>query len=131
MRYHLKLYVPDNPAAFAFTGPTGTAIWRDNFNKLVSWRTAVARIGQPELHFHDLRHTGNVLASQTGASLRDLMTRMGHDSPRAALIYQHASQEADRAIAKGVNAAVKRAQTKAKRVSKPDDGAGGVVARVS
>jgi hypothetical protein len=35
---------------------------------------------------------------QTGTSLR-LMTRMGHDSPRAALIYQHASSGADRAIA--------------------------------
>jgi hypothetical protein len=39
------------------------------------------------------------LAAQTGTSLRDLMTRMGHDSPRAALIYQHASSGADRAIA--------------------------------
>ena len=27
------------------------------------------------------------------------MTRMGHDSPRAALIYQHATSGADRAIA--------------------------------
>ena len=27
------------------------------------------------------------------------MTRMGHDSPRAALIYQHASSGADQAIA--------------------------------
>jgi len=30
-----------------------------------------------------------------GATLRDLMVRMGHDSMRAALIYQHASQTAD------------------------------------
>jgi hypothetical protein len=45
------------------------------------------------------RHTGNTLAAQTGTRLRDLMTRMGHDSPRAALIYQHASSGADRAIA--------------------------------
>lgn len=100
----------------------------------------MARGGVPDraagLHFHDLRHTGNVLASQTGASLRDLMTRMGHDSPRAALIYQHASQEADRAIADAVNTAVKRAQSKAKKTSskrhgKPDDGAAGVLAKVS
>jgi hypothetical protein len=33
------------------------------------------------------------------ASLRDLMNRMGHDSMRAALIYQHATQKADRRIA--------------------------------
>ena len=31
------------------------------------------------------------------------MTRMGHDSPRAALIYQHASAEADLAIAVAIN----------------------------
>ena len=34
-----------------------------------------------------------------GASLRDLMVRMGHDSPAAALIYQHSSAAADEAIA--------------------------------
>jgi hypothetical protein len=36
---------------------------------------------------HDLRHTGNYLTSQ-GASLRDVMARMGHASTRAAVIYQ-------------------------------------------
>ena len=53
----------------------------------------------PKLHLHDLRHTGNTLAASSGASLKDLMTRMGHDSPAAALIYQHATREADAAIA--------------------------------
>jgi integrase len=40
------------------------------------------------LHFHDLRHAGNQFAAQSGARLRDLMARMGHDSERAALICQ-------------------------------------------
>jgi hypothetical protein len=31
------------------------------------------------------------------------MTRMGHDSPAAALIYQHATREADAAIAIAMN----------------------------
>lgn len=53
----------------------------------------------PGLHFHDLRHTGNVLAAASKVSTCDLMNRMGHDSMQAALIYQHASSEADRAIA--------------------------------
>jgi integrase len=52
-----------------------------------------------ELHFHDLRHTGNTLASTAGASTRELMTRMGHSSSRAALIYQHMTSDRDRAIA--------------------------------
>jgi hypothetical protein len=44
------------------------------------------------------------LAAQSGASLRDLMTRMGHDSPAAALIYQHSSRVADEAIAAALDA---------------------------
>lgn len=57
-------------------------------------------MGLTGLHFHDLRHTGNHLAAQTPrTTLRDLMVRMGHGSMRAALIYQHASRDADRHIA--------------------------------
>jgi hypothetical protein len=37
-----------------------------------------------------------------GTSLRDLMDRMGHDSPRAAMIYLHGAQGADRAVADGL-----------------------------
>jgi len=29
------------------------------------------------LHFHDLRHTGNMLAAESGAGLKDLMAQMG------------------------------------------------------
>ena len=90
-------------------GRPGTTIWRGNFNKLVDWRRTVASIGASELHFHDLRHTGNTLAARTGTSLRDLMTRMGHENPRAALIYQHAIAEADLAIAAAINVMVEAA----------------------
>lgn len=38
-----------------------------------------------------------------GSSLRDLMARMGHDSPRAAMIYQHATNTADQLIADGLS----------------------------
>ncbi|HEX6517897.1 MAG TPA: hypothetical protein VF049_20230, partial [Nocardioidaceae bacterium] len=62
------------------------------------------------LHFHDLRHTGNTLAAASGASTRDLMTRMGHDSVHAALIYQHATSRADRAIARALDAELKAAR---------------------
>lgn len=64
-------------------------------------------IGMPGLHFHDLRHTGNTLAAQNGASLRDLMDRMGHDSVRAAMIYQHAASQAGREIAESLDAKIR------------------------
>ncbi len=51
------------------------------------------------MRVHDLRHTGNTLAARSGVSTRDLMARMGHDSVRAAIIYQHATTEADARIA--------------------------------
>ena len=38
----------------------------------------------------------------------DLMTRMGHDSPRAALIYQHRTAGGDRAIADAMDAAARQ-----------------------
>ena len=57
----------------------------------------------PGLHFHDLRHTGNQFAANSGAGLRDLMARMGHDSERAAMIYQHEARGADRAITVAIN----------------------------
>jgi hypothetical protein len=46
---------------------------------------------------------GNTLAAATGASTRELMARMGHASPRAALIYQHATSDRDQAIASALS----------------------------
>ncbi|MGZ4635260.1 tyrosine-type recombinase/integrase [Oryzihumus sp.] len=101
---HLGKYAAEGPHALVFAGLNGQPLRRSNFNKSVDWHAAVDAVGVPGLHLHDLRHTGNMLAAATGASLKDLMTRMDHDSPAAALIYQHASAEADAAIADAINA---------------------------
>jgi len=55
--------------------------------------------GRTDLRFHDLRHSGAVLAAATGASLAELMARLGHSTPGAAMRYQHAAQGRDREIA--------------------------------
>ena len=60
--------------------------------------------GAPGLHFHDLWHTGNTFAAASGAGLRDLMARMGHDSERAALIYQHEARGTDLATTNATDA---------------------------
>jgi integrase len=81
--------------------------------------------------FHDLRHTGNHLASVSGASTRELMQRMGHSTMRTALIYQHATNQRVREIADRLNAVVER-ETKAGDGGTPDDedGAAGVLVPV-
>jgi integrase len=55
--------------------------------------------GRDDLRFHDLRHTGAVLAASTGATLAELMARLGHSTPAMALRYQHAAAGRDREIA--------------------------------
>jgi integrase len=54
---------------------------------------------RPDLRFHDLRHSGAVLAASTGATLAELMGRLGHSTPQAAMRYQHAAAGRDREIA--------------------------------
>lgn len=97
---HLAEFVGPDPEALLFTGEkSGGAIRRPNFNQRTRWTEAVTKLGLEGLHFHDLRHAGNVWASKAGMSTRDLMARMGHDDMRAALIYQRATSEADQHIA--------------------------------
>lgn len=59
--------------------------------------------GVPTLRWHDLRHTGATLAAQSGATLKELMSRIGHSTPNAALIYQHAATDRDRVIAEAMS----------------------------
>ena len=56
------------------------------------WYRARAAAGRPDLRFHDLRHTGAVLAALSGATLAELMERLGHSTPAAAMRYQHAAE---------------------------------------
>lgn len=61
------------------------------------------KAGRPDLRFHDLRHTGATLAAATGATLADLMHRLGHSTSAAAMRYQHAAQDRDKAIAEALS----------------------------
>jgi integrase len=59
------------------------------------------KVGLDDLTFHD--HTGQTLAAQTGATLADLMKRLGHSSMAAARRYLHAVDGRDREIAKALS----------------------------
>jgi integrase len=104
--------------------PQGGPLRRGNFNKMSGWPHAVQAIGAEGLHFYDLRHTGNSFAAASGAGLRDLMARMGHDSERAAIIYQHTAQGADDAISEAIDAQVEAEQDDDED---GDEGAAGVL----
>ncbi|WP_090770977.1 site-specific integrase [Nonomuraea maritima] len=103
---HLASYVAHENDAFLFLGKKDGFLRGGNFRRAAKWGEALKEMGLTGLHFHDLRHTGNTLAAQSGASLADLKARMGHDSDRAALIYQQTTKDADQRIAGALSARV-------------------------
>ncbi|MGH3240958.1 MAG: hypothetical protein ACRDNL_11290, partial [Spirillospora sp.] len=106
----------------------GGPLRRSGFNKVTNWKHVVKALGVPNLHFHDLRHTGNQLAADMGVSTKNPMARMGHDNERAALRYQHRSAKGDRAIADGLDALVQAQQD---QDDEDDDGAAGALVPVA
>ncbi|GAA1294038.1 putative prophage phiRv2 integrase [Planotetraspora silvatica] len=110
LRDHLDKFTDSEDDALIFTGARGGILRRSNFRRAAKWDENTRKIGFSGLHFHDLRHTGNTIAAGSGATLRDLMERMGHDSVRAALIYQHSTAEADRKIANAMDDTITQAR---------------------
>lgn len=104
--HHLEHFAAAGRDGHVFVGPQGGQPRRSNFRD--AWGKALKAAGvTAELHFHDLRHRGNTPASTAGASTRELMTRMGHSSSRAASIYQHVTSDRDRAIADRLGAMIR------------------------
>jgi integrase len=101
VRAHLADIAASDPEAIVFTSPAGKLLRHSNFRRGF-WLSALAATGLTGVHFHDLRHAGNHMVASAGASLRELMDRMGHSSSRAALIYQHSTDDRQRALAEAV-----------------------------
>ena len=72
------------------------------------WREARRRAGRPDLDLHDLRHTGASMAGEEGASMAELMHRLGHSTPSMAMRYQHSRLERDRALSDRLSARAQR-----------------------
>lgn len=122
---HVREYGETGDDGAVFVGPLGGRLRRHNFRRV--WLRALAEAGLDSrgVHFHDLRHTGNHLAAMTGASTKELMARMGHSSVRAAMIYQHATRERDREIARAISANVDAAGCRAEVTEQDEGHAGG------
>lgn len=99
LRAHVRDFTQDGDKGLVFAGPDDGPLRNTNFNRRV-WARALQDADLPKIHFHDLRHTGNTLAANAGASIRELMERMGHSSTRAAMIYQHSTDERQREVAR-------------------------------
>jgi integrase len=93
---HLARFVGAERDALMFTGEKGAPLGPRVLG--TAFRSARAKAGRPELTLHDLRHTANRLAATTGATLAELMHRMGHAAPHSATRDLHATRERDQVI---------------------------------
>jgi integrase len=98
---HLRAQVGSGADALLFPAVRGGHLAPTTFH--TPWSNAREKAKRPDLRFHDLRHTGATLAAATGATLAELMTRLGHSTPQAAMVYQHAAADRDRAIAEALS----------------------------
>ena len=86
----------------AFVGRDGRPMRGDAIRQ--AFDRARRKAGMPGFRFHDLRHTGQTLAAATGATVKDLMRRLGHASPVASYRYLHAVDGRDAEIATALSA---------------------------
>lgn len=94
---HLARFVAAKPDSLLFPSKAGDHLQPSTVQR--HWYKAREKAGRDDLRWHDLRHSGAVLAAATGATLAELMARLGHSTPQAAMRYQHAAAGRDREIA--------------------------------
>lgn len=107
VREHLLAHTAPGSDGLLFPSASGGARGDEHLRQSSLARVfypARRKAGRPDLRFHDLRHTGAVLAAQTGATLAELMGRLGHSTSQAAMRYQHAAADRDAIIASRLSA---------------------------
>jgi integrase len=95
---HLEQFTGPDADAWLFPGASGDGPATPRAFDYI-WATARKKINRPDLHLHDLRHSGLTWSAATGATVAELMHRGGHASPMTALRYQHATADRDKALA--------------------------------
>lgn len=98
---HLSQHVAPGSGSLLFPSASGGYLTPTS---LYRWYYPARRAaGRDDLRFHDLRHTGAVLAAVSGATLADLQARLGHSTVAAAMRYQHAAQGRDKTLAQAMS----------------------------
>jgi integrase len=88
---HLHQFVGDHPDVLLFTNTAGRPIRATVWTK--AWGEARTETALQGVRLHDFRRLAGTLSAQAGATLKELMDRLGHSSVQAALRYQHLVSE--------------------------------------
>jgi integrase len=106
IKAHLKNHVAGPADSLLFPGDGGRHMSSPAYR--IYFVRACGVVGKPNLTPHQLRHTGAVLAAQTGATTAELMHRLGHTTVQMALRYQHVAEGRDAEIAERLSKLVTR-----------------------
>ena len=90
LAHHLERHTAEHPDSFVFTNTFGRPIRATVWAK--AWTAARESTGLHTVRLHDLRHLGGTITAQTGATLKEIMERLGHSTVSAALRYQHVAE---------------------------------------
>ena len=101
IKEHLETHAASGQEGLLFPAANGRQQWPSTITGY--FKKAAATAGRSDLRFHDLRHTGAVMAAQQGATLADLQARLGHSTANAALLYQHTAKGRDQLIAESLS----------------------------
>jgi len=102
---HLAEFVSEEPDPPLFRTATGTLPARSDLSS--TFGRALVAAGVPQVRFHDLRHVAQVDAAEAGATLLELMARLGHATPAVALVYLHARADRDATLTEALSAAMR------------------------
>ena len=98
LRQHIADHGQPGRDGLLFPNVNGDHLHHGSLYKV--YKPARTAAGRPDLRWHDLRHSGATWAAQSGATLAELMSRLGHSTVAAALVYQHAANGRDAEIAR-------------------------------
>lgn len=93
---HIERFSQKERDGLLFPNKRGDYCKHTRFRDLLA-ETAKATIGR-RISPHDFRHHGATDFARTGATIKEIMARLGHTTPDMAMRYQHASAERDQQL---------------------------------
>ncbi|MCI6583444.1 MAG: site-specific integrase [Mobiluncus sp.] len=99
LKQHLAKFTLSAPTSWVVSALTDGFAPLSNKTLHSRFNPAAKAIGLEGLRFHDLRHTHLTWLGRAGATNAELMHRAGHSNVDTVMIYQHADQARDAALA--------------------------------
>ncbi|MFI8974247.1 tyrosine-type recombinase/integrase [Nocardia asteroides] len=101
VRTHLDRFVDSAPESLLFPDPGTGGTMREWVYRRI-FKAACVKIGRPDFRPSEQRHTGGTVAAQAGGTLPEIMERLRHKTPEAAMRYQKVAAGRAQALAENI-----------------------------